>query len=150
MTAPDAFAASRALEVRVIGAEAAGIFWLGAELAILLGVLAARAYLAGPLDAPMFPPRQRQRFLWAFGGLAAMAVLVLGRHWFLQAPHRTPAMLDWARHGEPERVAQAYHAFLSAHHAVWVSFVAGWVILECLIVWNGLLLYRALMRKLTA
>jgi len=150
MTPPDAAAASRALEIRVIGAEAAGIFWLGAELAILLAVLAARTYLTGPVDAPLFPASQRKRFAWAFAALGVAGVLILGRHWVWHAPHRTPAMLDWAVHSDPEQVARAYHAFVSAHHVVWLVFVAGWVILECLIVWNGLQLYRALMRRITA
>lgn len=150
MNAPDAFAASRALEFRVIGAEAAGIFWLGAELIILLGVLAARAYLQGPLDAPLFPPAQRRRIAWSLGLFGALSAIVMGRHLFLQAPHRTPAMRDWAVHADPALIMAAYQAFITMHHVVWVSFVVGWVLLECLIVWNGLLLYRALVRRLTA
>ena len=150
MTAPDAFEASRALEFRVIGAEAAGIFWLGAELIILLVVLAARAYLTESPDAPLFPPRQRRRFAWGFAGIAILAVLVLGRHLIWQAPHRTSAMLEWSLHEDAGQVLAAYQVFVSTHQVVWVSFVVGWVLLETLIVWNGLLLYRALMRRLTA
>lgn len=147
-TLPDAFAASQALEIRVIGAEAAGIFWLGAELAILLAVLAARAYLRGPVDAPLFPPSQRRRFAVWLGGLLAVGAVLLARHLVWRAPHRTAAMTEWTVHGDPARVDLAYHAFLTSHHVVWLVFVAGWVILEALIVWHGLFLYCALMRRL--
>lgn len=120
---------------RHLAIESAGVFWLAAEMVILLLVLWGREHLARtPTSTTLhLTPRIRD---YALGlGLLALALtaLVIGR--FLWAA--TPAL----------SVADACQRELH-HILLWAAFVTGWVLYEILIVYHGVRGYQRLRRLL--
>lgn len=121
---------------RTAGLESAGLFWIGAELAILFAVMAARRHLgARPL-----PPRlqlqdadKRRARMWCYG-FFLLAAVVLCRH------------AVYAIAPVPEDVAKVLVGRGRVHLAVWSVFITAWVVLEVAIVYHGLRGYLALKR----
>jgi hypothetical protein len=106
--------------------EAIGLFWLWAEVVILFAMREARAVILLGATRPW-----RLRLLWWMAAFACFSIAVLARHYLLPAPPSAPdAMAAW------------YTASTRQHLAVWAAFVFGWVLLESLIVLEGVRAYR--------
>lgn len=139
----DAILYSRAFFARQIVIEGAGLFWLGAEVAILFGAMLARRHLESTPRNPRLAFQQRdalRAMVWAAGFLLFCAA-VLGRHFVLEQPQH----LD-----DIEAAARLLQARHREHLAVWAAFVAGWVALEALIVYHGYRGYRAFRKAVDA
>jgi hypothetical protein len=120
--------------LRTAGLESAGLFWIGAELAILFAMIAARRHV----EARPLPPRlelghgeKRRARAWCFAFLV-LAAIVLGRH----AVHALTPI--------PQDVSPLLIGRARVHLAVWSGFVTAWVVLEVAIVYQGLRGYLAL------
>jgi hypothetical protein len=139
----DAVLYSRAFFARQLVIEGAGLFWLGAEVAILFGALLARHHLETTPGCPRLA-FQRRDALRAIGWAAVFllfSAVVLGRHFVLAQPQHledieVAAVVLQARHRE--------------HLAVWAAFVAGWVALEAMIVYHGYRGYMAFRKAVDA
>jgi hypothetical protein len=109
--------------------ESAGLFWIGAELAILFIVLAGRRHVdSKPLPAgfSLTATEIRRAIFWGIA-FAILSAIVLGRY----AASR-------------EIDVQNLSARVHVHLVVWAAFVTTWVILETLIVFHGWRGYRRL------
>jgi len=120
--------------LRTAGLESAGLFWIGAELAILFMMMAARRHV----QTRPLPPRLELRYsekrrarTWAYCFLL-LAVIFLGRH-LINA--LTPI---------PQDVSPLLIGRVRVHLAVWSGFITAWVVLEVAIVYQGLRGYLAL------
>ncbi|MFM1918390.1 MAG: hypothetical protein RLZZ303_24 [Candidatus Hydrogenedentota bacterium] len=111
--------------------EAAGVFWLLAEVAILFAVREARRTLSGR------PARDWRPRLALWISITAVPLLLLLLHaWTL-------TRIDWLDAPiKPESAAQRLTFHVHRHLAVWSLFIFGWVALETLIVAEGLRAYR--------
>jgi hypothetical protein len=128
--------------------ESAGLFWIFAELLILLAVIAGRRYL----ETVPLP----NRFAWtraltlravAFGVIFfALCAVTYGRH-LLWPPL---AELLRTRALDSNAIYMLSRQRTHQHLALWGAFVTGWVVLECLIVWHGWRGYRRLRELLEA
>jgi len=127
-------------------AEMAGLFWLAAELAILFAVLVARRHLAAePLPTRLrLIPRERRRATYWVWIMAALTMALLSRHLFLVPLPVLLATDAFAGPNAPATLSQALHLRNGIHHILWTAFVAGWVVLECTILYHGLHVYRRL------
>jgi len=131
---PEIVAQLRQLAARDVLFEAAGLFWIGAELLILWGVLAGLRYMKETPGAAQLMPsdafrRSVARWLGAFLLLCAV---VLGRHLLLPSAHGAVTLgLDLST------AAAVFASRHSEHLAVWSAFVVAWVLLEGLIVFFG-------------
>ena len=119
---------------RTAGLESAGLFWIGAELAILFVMMAARRHVQTRPLPPRLELRHGDKRLaraWCFAFLF-FAAIVLGRHVVnALAPlpqDATTLLIDRVR----------------VHLAVWSGFITAWVVLEVAIVYQGLRGYLAL------
>ena len=121
--------------------ETAGLFWLAAELAILFSVVAARAELAARLDGGP-PPRKltRRAVFWTLAFFAGAALLQY-RHWVWPPVY---VLLERGALDTNAAAREAYAFRVHTHLALWSAFVAGWVLLEVLIVYHGWRAYRLL------
>lgn len=120
--------------LRTAGLESAGLFWIGAELAILFMIIAARRHI----QTRPLPPRlqledgeKRRVRAWLIA-LFFLAAIVLGRH------------LVYALAPVPQDVAPLLSGRMRAHLAIWSGFVTAWVVLEIAIVYQGFRGYLAL------
>ena len=116
------------------GLESTGLFWMGAELAILFMMMAARRHV----QARPLPPRlelqgseKRRARAWCYGFLF-LAAIVLGRH-------VVNALAPIPQDPAPLLIGRA-----RVHLAVWSGFITAWVALELAIVYQGLRGYLAL------
>lgn len=111
--------------------EAAGVFWLLAEVAILFAVREARRTLSGQ------PARDWRPRIALWMGIASVPLLLLLLHaWTL-------TRIDWLEAPiTPETAAQSLTFQVQRHLIVWSLFIFGWVALETLIVAEGLRAYR--------
>lgn len=120
--------------LRTAGLESAGLFWIGAELAILFMMMAARRYVQA---LPLFPhfelrnDEKRRARAWCYGFLF-VAAIVLGRH----------AVATFAP--LPQDAGPLLISRMRVHLGVWSGFVTAWVGLEVAIVYQGLRGYLAL------
>lgn len=111
--------------------EAVGVFWLWAELAILFAVREARLSLSGAPAKPWVP-----RFATWMLVFAVPIALVLLHTGYINRGIALDVTLT------AENLA-ALHVFrVQRHLAIWSFFVLAWVLLESLIVVEGLRAYR--------
>lgn len=120
---------------RHLAIESAGVFWLAAEMAILLLLLWGREHLARtPTSTTLHLTPRIRNYAYGLGLLAlALTALVIGR--FLWAAAPTLSEAD-ARQRE------------LLHIALWAAFVTGWVLYEILIVYHGVRGYQRLRQLL--
>ncbi|MBI4558316.1 MAG: hypothetical protein HY706_12110 [Candidatus Hydrogenedentes bacterium] len=121
--------------------EAAGVFWLAAELTILFLILVARRYtlsLPLPERLTLTQHEKRRAHIWCTAILAFTGLLVA----------RYPLLGLWAdpagslmQAGLPASRPQTTVIFQS-HLLVWVVLITSWLALEILIVYNGWLVFR--------
>ncbi len=109
--------------------ESAGLFWIGAELAILFLVLAGRRHV----DSVPLPTRfvltvteLRRAICWSVA-FTILSAIVLGRY-------------AVSREIDVQTLSDRVHT----HLVVWAAFVTTWVLLETLIVYHGWHGYRRL------
>lgn len=111
--------------------EAVGVFWLSAELAVLFAVREARLSLSGAV-----PTHWVARFAKWMIAVAVSMALVLLNTWYINRGIDLDVTLT------AENLA-ALHVFrVQRHLAVWSCFVLAWVLLESIIVVEGLRAYR--------
>lgn len=123
-------------EHRYARIEAAGIFWIAAELGILVLVRAGRRHLeTRPLPAHFGLTRRDLRYLLPSGGmLLGLLILYLFRH------AGGPPVMDASN----DILAAIAAREERVHLALWSGFVLIWIILEALIVYHGWRGYRQL------
>ena len=130
--------------------EAAGLFWIAAEVAILFCMtVAVRIFAPRPLPSRIaLTQREKKRaVLWGLA-LGALAASVFGRHLFIAPLPEAFSTIVMAGTDVQARVEQAYNARTHIHIALWCSFIFAWVLLEIAIVVLGIRSYRHL-RELT-
>lgn len=144
---PAAIQFARAIHLRTLVIESAGLFWLFAELAILFAVLMGRHHLdTVPLPARFTwtPHIMRSALIWT-AAFFLLAVLVYGRHlvW--------PPVFVMLSRGPIDGAALRALVLRRSHEhlAIWVAFVTGWVVLEALIVYHGWRAYAQLRRLIS-
>lgn len=137
----DAALYARAFFYRQVFIEAAGLFWIAAELAILFGVLLARRHLARSPAAPRLHLESREwRLAAAWAGVFALFTFaVLARHAWLPQAH---TLIENGGAATAGAVARLLHRRHVEHLVLWSVFVAAWVGLEALIVYHGWRAYR--------
>ena len=127
-------------------AEWAGLFWIGAELAILFAVITAHRHVYARLH-PDAPPR---RVAWLVAAGAAAFVLLAAAS---QARHLwwTPVHLRLAAGAlpGPSLLGAAYRFQNHAHYGLWAAFTVAWVLLEICIVFQGWRVCQGLRTLLT-
>lgn len=140
---PDIYNLARDLFFRQCFVEGAGIFWLAAELAILLFVLAARRHLeASPASSRLVFTRADAQCAFGFAiGTIFLSAIVYGRHFVVPPAYLAPLP-------DPSALARALEGQVYRHLLFWAGFVTGWVALEAVIVYHGYRAWRALMRLL--
>ncbi len=127
-----------------VAIEAAGIFWLAAETAILFFVIAARRHLA--LQAPLALRALGVRAAVFGGSVMLLPVCLVFRHILL-----TPLPRALAQGGVSAEAAYALASQRANEHLlVWSAFILGWVVLEVLIVYQGWRVLAALRARLDA
>lgn len=137
---------------RQCATELAGLFWIGAEVFILVLVCAARRHIERDALSPTLRggPQLRRRLLVAAGGLTALG-LVLALRYVLAPP--PAALYGGLAHLSPaaaaSMLASAQRRFQGVAVGTWFLFVNAWVLLEVLIVWHGYRGYVALCRRLS-
>ena len=125
--------------------EAAGVFWIGAEVVILFVVTAAlRHFNATPLPAifALTSAEKRRAFWWA-GGVALLCAATFGRHLFLTPIHTALAAIESPWDGEVEAL---YFSRAHIHLTIWCLFISAWVALEVAIVFQGVRAFARLRR----
>ena len=130
--------------------EAAGVFWIAAEVAILFCMtVAVRIFAARPLPTRVVLTQiERKRALFWGLALGALTASVFGRHLFVSSLPEAFSAIVAAGTDVQVRVEQAYNARTHIHIALWCSFITAWVLLEIAIVVQGIRSYRHL-RRLT-
>ena len=126
--------------------EAAGVFWIAAEVAILFCMtVAVRIFAVRPLpERVSLTQRERRRaVVWGLA-LGALAVSVFGRHLLIAPLPEVFRVIVAAGTDVQARVEQAYNARTHIHIALWCSFITAWVLLEIAIVVQGIRGYRHL------
>lgn len=132
--------------------EGAGVFWLVAELAILYAVtVGGRALRERPLPGRLVLT-SRERWIAAALALLSAGLIALVCARFLLAPALPEAVEAAAL--ETSGVADAVYAavvrHIQVHLVIWCTFIAGWVVLESLIVIQGIRAFHALARVIGA
>lgn len=133
--------------------EAAGLFWIGAELAILLAMTTALRHLRATPLPPRFSLTSAdwRRALWGTLSLILLAALLFGRHWFITPYHAAIQLQAETPPQTPvDAIATIYNTRAHLHLIIWCAFIATWVALEIAIVSSGLKIYRQLLRVLAA
>ena len=126
--------------------EAAGLFWILAELVILYGVAIGRRHL----DTEPLPERvtltARERWLAVCGflGFALVCVAVFGRHLLLPPAYACVEIPDLPA----AQLTELLRSRTDVHLALWAGFVTVWVLLESIIVYQGWRAYRSLRARL--
>lgn len=135
---------ARAAHVEYLIIESAGLFWLGAELAILYAMLFARRYVVAiPVpEALALSRRDWQRAIVWSAAFVTLCLVVLLRHNVLPSAHVRIQQSGSAC--AIEDVVRVFTQRNREHLAVWALFVTGWVVLEGLIVYHGWRVYRVI------
>ena len=117
--------------------ETAGLFWIAAELAILVLVVAGRRHIGTEPLPERFAlnANEKRRVLIVLVAFVAASCILLARHF---VPHAV----------DTDHAAAVLLGRAHVHRAVWASFVTVWVLLETLIVYHGWRGYRRLRRLL--
>ena len=125
--------------------EAAGIFWIGAEVVILFAVTAAlRHFNETPLASGFrFTASEKSRAAWWCGGLVLLSLATFGRHLFIEPIHTALAVIESPGAGEVEAL---YFNRAHIHLAIWFLFNVAWVVLEAAIVFQGVRAFARLRR----
>ncbi|NIA12436.1 MAG: hypothetical protein GWP08_00040 [Nitrospiraceae bacterium] len=127
--------------------EGAGLFWLLAEMAILLLVLSGRRHVSSEPLPDRFAPTAheiRRGAAW-LGAFVVLTAVVWGRHVWLP-----PVYVTLQRAAETggtvaaDALTRQYTVRLHTHLAIWSGFVTLWVVFETLIVYHGWRGYRRL------
>lgn len=123
-----------------------GLFWIGAEIAILFCILAARRiFETHPLPSTItLNARERRRAIVWCGAFAVLAVLVLGRYFALPTLAESYEFLSGTYSEARAAAENLYYTHTHRHVAVWCAFITAWVVLEIVIVIQGIAAYRAL------
>lgn len=131
--------------LRALLIESMGLFWLFAEVTILCAVSVARRHIengANEAARELFARFLQRWMVWTLCFLA-LAMLVYGRHLLI-----APAHLLLARPAAaPAELQQLFLRRGHEHLAVWSAFIAAWVVLEVLIVYQGWRGFQALSRR---
>ncbi len=144
--------AAQTLDLRYALIEGMGVFWLGAEMAILFLVCEGRRYLERPspwTERLPGPGAGRRAVLWG-AGFAGLLVFIGWRH-FVQAG--TCDLIQQGAFGDPvdlEALQRAVRAQNHRHLFIWWCFVNLWVLFEAWIVVEGIRGYRRLREILGA
>lgn len=140
---PEVHNLARDLFLRQCLVEGAGLFWLAAELAILLFVLAARRHLeTNPTSSRLFFTRADAQRAIAFAiATIFLSAIVYGRHFVVPPAYLAPLP-------DPSAFIRALEGQVYRHLLLWSGFVTGWVALEAVIVYHGYRAWRAMMRLL--
>lgn len=144
MTRAVTFAHSVFLEQMVF--ELAGLFWLLAELVILFAVLAARDHLKHNPTSPRLTLNRGLRKRAVLWGVCFALLVLLTQCRHLCWPPVYRVLLDHAPIIVPN-IGEMQAMFVARNHAhwgIWAGFIAGWVLLEILIVYHGYRGYRTL------
>ncbi len=130
--------------------EAAGLFWIAAEVAILFCMtIAVRIFAARPLPSRISLTRSERKRAAIWGlAVGVLAASVFGRHLLIAPLPDAFSAIVAAGTDVQARVEQAYNARTHIHIALWCSFIFAWVLLEIAIVIQGIRSYRHL-RELT-
>ena len=126
--------------------ETMGIFWLVAEIAILLMVRAGRGYLDGIRTGTLTawrPPIFRIVVATALATLS-LCIATYGRHWFIPPLHSVIAVSPPGM----DAIRALFRQRHREHIIVWSGFVTAWVLLEAVIVYQGCRGYCALRQLL--
>lgn len=122
--------------------EAAGLFWLLAEVLILFAMTVADNHLRlGGREAFQWEQRYTRRLILWLALFSLLSLCVAGRHGLWPPAYTyedTEVALRIGRHRE------------QIHLVVWAIFVAGWVALEAAIVAYGVRAYGQLRKLLTS
>ena len=121
--------------------EFAGVFWLAAELVLLAAVDTARRHLnKSPLTPHLvFDKHVSEKIL------ATLTITVfLYAYAYVHGKNWSVIREGIAANLTPDVIAQMYHRAILSHLTVWAVFVTGWVLLEVLIVIEGILVFRRL------
>jgi hypothetical protein len=145
----DALAASayaRQVFVEQCSTEAAGLFWIGAELAILVGVIAARRDMAARLGMAVHQNGILRLAVFTGFGFVLLALVTQARYmWWVPVHLR----IDSGELTETLTLQAAYRAQNHTHYALWAGFTLGWIVLEAAIVYQGWHVCRGLRALLT-
>lgn len=144
----EAWLYARAAHVEHLIVESAGLFWLGAELAILYAMLIARRHVTSrpaPKELSLSSAERTRAVMWiaAFG---VLCVIVLLRHQLL--PSAQALILQSGSRYAAEEVIRVFTQRNREHLAVWASFVTGWVALEMAIVYQGCRVFQTIRTRL--
>jgi hypothetical protein len=147
-SAAPVFDRARAEFRREVAIETFGLFWIGAELAILfcMGV-AVRVFAERPvpLRLALKTDERRRAVLWTVG-FAGLVIAVYVRHAFLPPLPVVLQSIAATSEAVVQDARDAYLARANLHTALWCAFIAGWVVLEIAIVVQGIRAYRRLAR----
>lgn len=126
--------------------EAAGVFWIAAEVAILFCMTAAaRIFATRPLPSRVSLTRaERRRALrWALA-MVGLVAAVFGRHIFIAPLPEAFSAIAAAGDNVQALAEQAYYTRTHIHVALWCGFITAWVLLEIAIVVQGIRAYKQL------
>ncbi len=145
----EALALASRLWTRDLVVEAAGLFWIAAELGILYLVLLARFHVEHRPSEPVpcLSPAFRRRLWRWIAGFLLLCVLIGARFYFYPLRDALEAALQTSAH--PDAIAALYARWAYTHALVWCAFITIWVILEAAIVYHGRHVYLGLRRALS-
>ncbi len=126
--------------------EAAGLFWIAAEVAILFCMtVAVRIFATRPLPAriSLTQSERKRAVLWGLA-LGILAAAIFARHLLIAPLPEAFSTIVMAGTDVQARVEQAYNARTHIHIALWCGFIFAWVLLEIAIVVQGIRSYRCL------
>jgi hypothetical protein len=151
-TIPETLSFVRAVFLRELIIEWVGLFWLSAEVLILLAVVAVSDYISREERPALVSWRvvwSHPVVLFSIGVLTVAFLSQLRYFWWpplfihLGTQESTGLPLD------EEGLSILFLTRRHQHQGVWALFVAGWVLFECLIVcqgWKGYVRLRQLFR----
>lgn len=126
---------------RQLTIEFVGVFWLVAEIILLAAVDTARRHLnKSPLTPHLvFDKHVSEKIL------ATLTITVfLYAYMYVHGKNWSVIREGIAANLTPDVIAQMYHRAILSHLTIWAVFVTGWVLLEVLIVIEGILVFRRL------
>lgn len=143
----EAWLYARAAHVEHVIVESAGLFWLGAELAILYAMLIARRQVfSSPAPSVLALSRKERRRAAGWGvAFGLFCLVVLLRHAVLPAAYALVHQVGNAC--TTEDIVRVFTQRNREHLVVWASFVTGWVALESAIVYQGWRIFRTIRER---
>ncbi len=121
--------------------EFAGVFWLAAELVLLAAVDTARCHLN---KSPLTPHLVLDKHVFQKSMAAISLIIFMCLYVYGHGMSWGGIREGMAANLTPDVIAQMYHRAILSHLTVWAVFVTGWVLLEVLIVIEGILVFRRL------